>query len=322
MFSQEQIFITSGTELRARQANHCVTTLIGDMGRSFQDIALTPNGNLYGSTGSQLYQINTANASTTLIAAFSPGAENANALEALDNNTLVCELGKWLYKINISDASLTPVGFLNYESNGDIAWYDNSLYMTTQNNKLIRITLNEDNTALTSVVNVTPTTSIPSYCEGLITVQHEDFLENVLLAFCGGYVYEICPIDGSSTFRCYEYYAPGAAATRLAPQTPLLTECPVELNTSSIGDIISRVTITPNPASKDDEINIQIPLSLHNSLNISLINVHGQLLFESGYNIFGSNASFNLKSLNIESGNYILKIDDGRSSAFSKLIVN
>jgi len=318
--AQEQIFVTSGTQLLMREANHCNTTLVGEMGRSFLDIALTPNGNLYGSSGTQLFQINTTNGSTVLIGSYSPAADNVNALESLDNNTLVCELGQSLYKINISDATIAPIGFIDYEAHGDIAWYDNNLYMTAQPGKLLRLTLNEDNTALISVVVVNPNTTIPN-CEGLITVQHEDFIENVLLGFSAFTTYEICPIDGSFTNRCYGDYIPGAAATRLPAQTPLLTECPVELGIAAIGDA-DVFSMTPNPANQQDQLQIHSGRNFSGPITLKLLTLQGQLLLQqTAFISRGNPLSLDLGGSYLTTGIYLLEFSGNGIQSSSRLVI-
>jgi hypothetical protein len=68
-FSQQPIFATiAGGDLYSFDISNCTRHFIGSTGHGFGDIALTPDGRLWGIDG-QLYHIDTANANVTAVGA-------------------------------------------------------------------------------------------------------------------------------------------------------------------------------------------------------------------------------------------------------------
>lgn len=317
---KSQIYVTNGNVLYTRETNHCPITIVGDTGIYFLDIAITPNGNLYGTNGYQLFYINTQNGSSTLIGNMTE-IYDANSLEAIDDNTLVLEEAKYLYAINTSNAAVTELGYIGYEAHGDLAWYDNNLYMAAKLNKLVRLTLNDTNTVLTNVTVVNPTTYCPN-CQGLVTVSHEDFEENILLAFCSNSTYEICPIDASYTLRCNEEQYGGAAAPRMPIQNPLLTTCPTELNIEQFEMIANNIKIFPNPAHSQSIIEIRTQQKLYGGVNVRILNVQGQLLIEKKITLSNeSSILLDLSSIKLKSSIYIVEVISADFISKSKLLV-
>ena len=67
-FSQQKIYATiSGGDLYLVDVANCSRHFIGSTGYGFGDIAMTPNGKLWGIVNGNIYQIDTATAAATLV---------------------------------------------------------------------------------------------------------------------------------------------------------------------------------------------------------------------------------------------------------------
>jgi hypothetical protein len=150
------------------------TTLIGNTGIIPFDIAFSPSGQLYGvDQGSALYKINATTAASTLV-----GNTNAfiNGLDFRSNGVLYGSGEDNLYTIDTSTGVATLVGSNGglYQSAGDIAFApDDSLYMTTDSNQLVK--LNTATGAATLVGAI-----------GFFNVYGIDFIGNTLYGITDG----------------------------------------------------------------------------------------------------------------------------------------
>ena len=97
-----------------------------------------------------------------------------------------------------------------------LTWYDDDLYMITQ---LIKIVLNDSNTAIESVTPISFTVPI---CEGAVTASFVgDY--NSIIGFSGPDLIKVCQLDGSTQMLCPDLNidgTPGAASIRLPTQVP------------------------------------------------------------------------------------------------------
>jgi Ca2+-binding RTX toxin-like protein len=127
-------------------------TRIGSMPQVMTDIALSPNGKLYGITFSGVYTINAATAETTFISAHN--LAGANALFITPDNTAYTAsfIGGGIYRINLTTGVATrlPQSDTQYASAGDITMLNGELILATTDNKLVRI--NPDTGATLGVV--------------------------------------------------------------------------------------------------------------------------------------------------------------------------
>ena len=102
--------------------------IIGTMRTAMTDIAFDPSGNLWGISASSLYKINKNNANTTLIGNL---GTSAKALTFGSDGTLYTA-NTSLYTINTTSgaASLVGKGEDDYSASGDLAFIDNTLYLS------------------------------------------------------------------------------------------------------------------------------------------------------------------------------------------------
>lgn len=301
---------------------------------SFSDIALAPDGQLYG-TVNTWFRINPTTGSTTALPPSLSSNAAPNNLVALDNNTLLFVgsgfPGYHLFAYHISDGTLTDYGNVGYSSSGDLAWYDNALYLTNNyitwegpdenilvnHTLLIKIELNSDNTAVQSITQINDTTNpLPGGMHGLTTVAVANS-NNILIGAALNKLYKICPYDASYELICEtDYPIAGLASPRLAVQNPE----PVSCNNLSLADIANNVSsLLPNPIAKDGVLHIELPLG-NSYVNAKIVNMQEMVLYnESSQN---NTIEIDLRNLNMASGLYFVEISHDSKTKTHKLLVN
>ncbi|MBK8614583.1 MAG: gliding motility-associated C-terminal domain-containing protein [Flavobacteriales bacterium] len=151
--AQQILYInTSVGELVKVDAASCQTTVVGSTSTLLQDIAFTPDGRLWGVYGNSLYEIDPNDATTSFVGSM-PGL-STNSLVAWNNDTLIGDYYGWLWGIRASDGYAWQIDSIAIGSSGDLTWYNGDLYMTTFAPDLVRISVNSNLTAVTSIVHV------------------------------------------------------------------------------------------------------------------------------------------------------------------------
>jgi hypothetical protein len=144
-FGQSQLFYacTSYKGLLKLDVRTCDTTFIGSLPSIFGDIALTPDGKLYGlslAMSRNLYEIDTSNASIHLIAALNFAGSNSLVSDSAGNLLTVSQDS--VYQINRFTGQIFSLGYFGaYASAGDLTFYQDTLYLTAIGNLLIKIIL-------------------------------------------------------------------------------------------------------------------------------------------------------------------------------------
>ena len=135
-----KMWISSETILATYNVVSNKFEIIGKMGVIMFDIAISPDGVLYGldSSGNNLYKINTKNASTTLVGTLNPSGFS-NSLTFGPDGVLYAIQGTNLITIDPSTASVNILGDTGFASAGDITFYENNLFMASTTNQLILI---------------------------------------------------------------------------------------------------------------------------------------------------------------------------------------
>lgn len=119
--------------------NTCTNTLVGNSGVQFFDIAFVPNGNMYGFSGGSLYQIDT---NTAGITALGSGFPSINALVGHRSGVMYGVAGTNVYRVDPTLLSATLLGTVTSAAAGDLYIKNDSLYLTTFNDSLIYIDVN------------------------------------------------------------------------------------------------------------------------------------------------------------------------------------
>ncbi|MEF9995647.1 MAG: PEP-CTERM sorting domain-containing protein [Burkholderiaceae bacterium] len=109
-----------------------VRTAVGNTGVGFMtDLAFSPTGELYGTSFTDLYKINTLTGAATLIGST---GRFSNALVFGADGTLYAQDygGGTLFKINTTTGAGTVIGSNGYVSSGDLAFIGSDLYLSAQ----------------------------------------------------------------------------------------------------------------------------------------------------------------------------------------------
>jgi len=97
--SQQPLFVIVGNgnnpnyDLYSVDIYNCTKQLKGSTGHPIADIAFTPDGRLWGISGSELYRIDTSNASITLVVNHVGGFPNSKSLVELNDSILLIDNG-------------------------------------------------------------------------------------------------------------------------------------------------------------------------------------------------------------------------------------
>jgi gliding motility-associated-like protein len=151
--SQQMLYInTSTSELIKVDPSSCQSTVVGSTSTLLQDIAFTPDGRLWGVYGNSLFEVDPSDASTAFVGMMT--GLSTNSLVAWNNDTLIGDYYGWLWGIRVSDGYAWHIDSIAVGSSGDLTWFNGDLYMTTFAPDLVRISVNSDLTAVTSIVHV------------------------------------------------------------------------------------------------------------------------------------------------------------------------
>lgn len=131
-----ELFYSSGDSLYRYDYSTRTSTLVGVGGGVFFDIAINPNGDMFGIINGQLCSVNTTNASSTIIGFV--GGLNSLTFDA--NGVMYSVDGTSLVTVNTTDASKTVVGELGVSSMGDVVFFNNTLYLAASDGTLVKYT--------------------------------------------------------------------------------------------------------------------------------------------------------------------------------------
>ncbi len=145
------------------------SSVIGNAGRVLTDLAYTSSGTLFGISFDNLYTINSATGSTTLIGPL--GYSGMNALVGY-GNTLIAASNDYtsLFTVNPNTGAAAPLsGSLGYASMGDLAFHSGALYAAVMNggfSDLVRVTLSGNSFTATNLGHVTNDNELFGLAEG------------------------------------------------------------------------------------------------------------------------------------------------------------
>jgi hypothetical protein len=188
--SSSLIWVSSANKLATYDVVTKEFTLIGDTGITNYDIAMSPDGILYGvdSSGNELYTIDRQTAKASHIVTLSPQGF-VNSLTFAQQGALYGCQGTNLVKIHTETGVVTILGDIGVGSAGDMVFFNNNLYMSASNNTLILVNIGDP--AHSAVIGEIPLTY------GLATVYiSEGFNGNYHLYGTAGdsqKIYEINP---------------------------------------------------------------------------------------------------------------------------------
>ena len=136
------------------------TTLLGNTGSgNMTDLAMNPNGTLYGISFGKLYTIDISNGSATLVANL--GLSGSNAFEITKDGIayIASYSSQSLYTLDLTNGSVSEVVDLPIKSGGDIAVIGNELYIVGDKGShsgvdtLVKVDLSNNNVSEIGTVN-------------------------------------------------------------------------------------------------------------------------------------------------------------------------
>lgn len=316
--AQNLVYVCAPQGIYSRSATSCAYTFVEATPIWFGDIAITSNGSMYGVGGpsysNSIYVRNAQTGTWSAVLELPFGMGNVNALETYDDTRLLFAQYSNLYMYNIITNSFALIGDIGYNSGGDLAWYDDNLYMSTMAG-LAKITLNEAGTALTGVQLL----GVNQGTMGLATVVHAGFDKNIMLGFSESRVYRVCPITGISTLLCYQAVsARGATAMRLPAQVPAATACPVALGVEQVQPDLGLV-VYPNPVDKTGIVNFEVP-AFSEPLELEVYDMKGNLAFSG--TVREKTYQLDCAALHMASGVYMARLSNAYLSQTVRLAVH
>ncbi len=312
---------TQGGELYSLDLANCSSRLISSTGHVFVDIAFTPDGRLWGLEESDLYQIDTITGGSILIGNIGLSSASSS-LVGLNDSILLTEAGRKLYGINIFNPTAFYIDTIGFQALGDLTWYDDDLYMMAPG-QLIKITLNNTNTA---IVNVTPINElgdpIPD-CFGTATASFAgDF--NSIIGFSGTDALKICQLDGTYKTICSSMVPDmiyGGASIRLPVQQPPPTTCSASTSVANVIPNTTKMEIVPNPVSRSEQIQVKINGMILSSCTINIISLQGQVLYSSTEQSASSEFELDLSRINLTSGLYVVEVNNSYQQFHSLIVI-
>lgn len=262
-------FISCGSngELILSTATGCCQNSLGTY-EAFVDIAITPDGRIFGLNG-VIYNIDTISRTYSLVS--TPLDQNGNncsgvGLVALNNDYLLSDRDDSLFLIEIYSGTSTNLGKIGYYCNGDFAFLNGDLYMSSDINELIKIKLDNSNFNVISVENkgvMSPSGAVYSLFSNYTNYQ---FTEKYLFAIDGYSIYKVDTSNASMNYYCSfdtTHISYGGASL-------------YDFDVNQINQVVPNV-FTPNSDNIND---IFILPYKHNLKKLIIYNRWGQVVFE------------------------------------------
>lgn len=317
------VSVELGLQLYKVNIGNCTSTLIASYPNGpmlATDIAVTPNGQLWGTDGGQIFKIDTVNGNRSN--PFTIGVySGSNSMADLNDSTLLVTGDGNLYQISTTTGSLTLMSN-NIQFNGDLTWYDQHLYGST-GYTLMKLKLSNDNMSIVSRTTISSEDEYKAFQNyGLGTAAFQNDI-NYIIGSAWYNLIKLCPLNCYYMPVCPNLFSQdktisGIASRRLAPQVPEPTMCQGNfVGISSLANNTEQgVTISPNPGNEATRILFS---RKHQTINIVLCDALGKPVLNL--------TAFDVKTLdiplsNINNGVYLTQITVDSNTYYQKLIVS
>jgi len=300
---QGQLFYacTHNQQLLKININTCDTFFIGLTPWHIFDIAITPDNRLYGITNSTLVEINTNTAALTIITS-SLGC-SSNALVSDNAGNLLTVDSDSLYQINRFTGQVSCLGYYGrYASAGDLTFYNDTLYLSAKDNKLVKIILQPPISS--QLIGTMQATNI----YGINTICNNNNTETMIASggdFGVSSLYIVNPVNASLTLLCdsivHALIYGAASQKESTPQVCFVAglNSPVSAN---------ELNLFPNPATTEVTINFSNQAHRLNGglYNVQLSNTLGEVLEQTQTNA----ATLTLNMSSYTRGIYFITVTD------------
>lgn len=304
IYSQDIIYATDGHGvLYSLDLLKCTKKEIGNTGHIYSDIAITPNGKLWGLDSGTLFNINTIDASSKFIRKVNSGY--GVSLVSLNDSILLTDTDS-LHAIKINDTIEYNMGYIGFSASGDLAWHDGNLYISADN--LARINLNQSKSNIFNVEIFKTINTGATF--GLISanVNKGGVKELSLIGFdCGGGISKLCSQSNMICPNLITECFYGAASIPFKFESSSVDICSIS---SSLSELENEIEIYPNFIPQKATIKLNQPIS---NYNFKLYNQIGKIVRE--FNLIHSNElDFYRNELPI--GIYFLQINSENDKFF------
>lgn len=285
--AQNRLYSSGSTNDLISFESDCTTEMLGTY-TTFVDIAVTPNGTLYGIAFGLLLRIDPA---TTSYDTIGPLRNNGTifssvGLVALDNDYLLGEYYDSLVKIDVTSGEAETLGLIGHYCSGDFAFFQNKLYMSSVTGYLIKMQLDPVDHHIVSVKNVGPlTTRFGHSVYALFTAYEGCSGDKALFGIEENKVYKIDTTNAHATEVCYfdnGHGSMGAAS---------LYDFDTEKHRPAAPNIF-----TPNNDGLNDYFRLGVLAYVQSNFEVNIYNRWGQKVYSSGDPGFmwdGTNSSGN-----------------------------
>lgn len=204
LFSQVD-FLSCGAngELLKGSTSSCCVQFLGQY-ENYIDIAVTPDGTIYGLNGF-IYKIDTSLQTSAIVSlpidqygTYSAGT----GLVALNNDYLITNYGDSLFLIEINSGFASNLGKIGYGCNGDFAFYNGELYMSSSMNELIKIKLDPVTNEISDVQNIGVMSVTGDIYSLFTTYDGFDKKTKCLYSIEGNTLYKVNTLDASLQRIC------------------------------------------------------------------------------------------------------------------------
>lgn len=195
--AQDSLYVgLSGGALYVIWPATCSSAYIGNSG-TMTDIAICPSGELYGISGSTIYDIDPLTGNSS-VAGSMAGVGGNNLVCGPDNNLYLIS-GSTLYSVDPNTFSTTNLGNIGYSSAGDLTFYQGDIFLAATGNNLIQIDQNYNPTLVGNMNANGSVYGVSTLTSGSIT---DCSIDQYMIAAAGNDIYSMDPLTGDLILQC------------------------------------------------------------------------------------------------------------------------
>ena len=227
-FAQQEVYVNLGPYIGLLDPATCSFIPVAELDVGFSDIALTPNGELYGIGSGRIHRVDLAEAEVEMVVQL-PQPLGGVSLVALDNEHLLFESWDSLFVARVDGTDVHSLGYIGYEASGDLTWFNGDLYMAAGWDALIHIVLNDDRTQVlyADPIGVMATTYGEVY--GVVTIPGICGAAYQMIAFDVWDVYLVDPYNASTSLLCAQAFPYGVAGAATFAETSAMLGEPLPM---------------------------------------------------------------------------------------------